>query len=294
MTVSGHPSFVVGEAGALVHNCVDINEQSEYNDLEYQHFRITEEALRDAGVPIDAHLTFSQAHTTYDRIWAGADIGVTNHPTEVLVFGETVKQKAGRGDPDESMLKLLTRIHLERISIPEQRNVFAAVADFYRPQAIAIDKTGVGLPLFQEVIEGQHRALASCFKGYNFSEKIVVGFEDQGEKDEWGYTIEEPVEILANVLEYASDTLRMLVDRGQLLLPWDIDLIREFQGQTYVLKRSTQNPYGRKVFSEGQFHALDAARMAALAWKQRHIEQTMKSALENRFEPVLDSFVSFG
>lgn len=281
-----NPLFVL----ARLMRTVDTNETSEYN-TEYQHIRISNEAYEKEAAPIENLLGFNPEHTKYQRVWVGADIGVTNHPTEILGFAEVPKGTSFTDDPDDMIMKLILRIHLERISTPVQREVFAAINDFYHPQAIAIDKTGVGLPLFQEVIEGQDKALSRVFKGYNFSEKIQVGWEEIPKMDEWGQ-IDEPEVIMANVLEYSSDQLRLLVDRQQIKLPWDLELLREFQGQTFVLQKSTQNPYGRKVFNAGSFHTLDAARMAVLAWKQRYIEAMIKAA-KPKHEMVLDSFVSF-
>lgn len=293
LTVSGHPSFVVGETGVLVHNCVDSRPESPYNSDEYHHLRITDDRLRDAGVPIEALLDLPASHQAYDRTWIGADIGMTNHPTEILVLGEHGgKVSGGRldGGPDVK-LKLLTRIHMERISSPDQRAVFAGLNAFYRPQALAIDRTGLGLPIYSEVMQGSDRQLASVFRGYNFSEKIAVGYE-QPDEDEEPAKEDEPYgkPIMANVLEYSSDMLRLLVDGERLILPWDLDLIREFQGQTYTLVRSTTNPYGKKEFSSGKYHTLDAARMAVLPFMVQGVEQ-MRKVIND--EPVFDAFVTF-
>ena len=103
--------------------------------------------------------------------------------------------------------------------------------------------------------------MVKAMRPYNFSEKIVIGYEkDNDPEDNW-YDPDEPfgTEIKANVLEYSSDMLRTYVDQQQLLLPWDIDMIREFQGQTYVVTKSNTDAYGKKQFNKGKFHALDAA-----------------------------------
>jgi hypothetical protein len=82
--------------------------------------------------------------------------------------------------------------------------------------------------------------------------------------------------------------LRLMVDQRQILLPWDIDLIREFQGQTYQVSRSSTDPYGKKKFNQGKFHALDAARMAGLGYQQQHIEQLRRP----EGAPVFDTFLA--
>jgi hypothetical protein len=145
-----------------------------------------------------------------------------------------------------------------------------------------MDRTGLGLPIFQEIVEAKIPGFSHSMRGYNFSEKVVIAYEE--ETDEKG----DPIEVRANVLEYSSDMARLMVDQRQILLPWDIDLIREFQGQTYQLNRSSTDPYGKKKFNQGKFHGLDAARMAVLAYKQHHVEQLQRP----EDEPVFDSFLS--
>jgi hypothetical protein len=272
--------------------CVDSNQGSPYNQNEYYSVRINDEKLRDTGMEIGTLIDPPISHQMYDRVWIGADIGMTNHPTEILVFGEYVMGQGGQKDGVPNMrLKCIARIHLERISAPDQRAVFERLWDFYRPKAIAIDRTGLGLPIYQEVKLGDNPGLAHCFRGYNFSEKIPIGFEP----DEDGSTRldgdYEPIPILANVLEFSSDTLRLLVDKQQIVLPWDVDMLREFQGQTYVVTKSNTNPYGKKEFNKGKFHALDAARMAVLGYQQEIVDKLMEISMDT--EPVFDSFVMY-
>jgi hypothetical protein len=67
-------------------------------------------------------------------------------------------------------------------------------------------------------------------------------------------------------------------------------LIGQFQGAS-ASTRPGHDQYGRrKIFSEGDDHALDAARMAALGFTQWHIEQLMAS--ENR-DDVVDVFMEW-
>jgi hypothetical protein len=271
--------------------CVDQDQKSFFNVDEYYHARINDEKLRDTGLPITELLNFPALHKAYDRVWVGMDVGMTNHPSEILIFAEEYPQsvRGGRKDdlPDKR-LKCIARVHLERISSPDQRRVLEAIWDFYRPQAISMDRTGLGLPIYQEIMESAPPAMARAMRPYNFSEKIVIGYEEK-EEDPYGYYDEEgPPEIKANVLEYSSDMLRSLVDQRQILLPWDIDMLREFQGQTYVVAKSNTDAYGKKQFNKGKFHALDAARMAILGHLQEKIDNM---ALVQHDEPVLDMFL---
>lgn len=272
--------------------CVDQNQSSFYNQDEYYHVRINDEKLRDTRLPIEELLEFPASHKAYARVWVGMDVGMTNHPSEILVFAEEYPQpkRAGhRDDLPDIRLKCIARIHLERISSPDQRRVLEAIWDFYHPQAISMDRTGLGLPIYQEIAASAPHGMVRAMRPFNFSEKIVIGYEKDENDDNW-YDADAPYgeEIKANVLEYSSDMLRTLVDQRQILLPWDVDMIREFQGQTYVVTKSSTDAYGKKQFNKGKFHALDAARMATLGYLQEKIEMS-KTILDE--EPIFDSFL---
>ena len=274
--------------------CVDTNENSPFNQELYYHVRITDEMLMERQLPIDELLVFPASHRAYDRVWVGMDVGLTNHPSEIMVFGEEetgVKHGLKRSTDDSEAarpgmrLKALARIHLERISAPNQRRVLEAVWEFYRPQAIAMDRTGLGLPIWQEIQEMTNRGLIQAMRAYNFSEKIVVGYDtDLADEDK---PAGEPIN--ANVLEYASDMLRLYVDQKMVHLPYDAQLIREFQGVTYTMGRSNTDAYGKRHFAKGTAHALDACRMMVVAHAQEKVEKT--KVVAEAWEPVLDTFM---
>ncbi len=263
--------------------CVDQEDGSDYNLFTYQYLRLSDESLKDKGLSIRDALDFNLAHKHgYINYWAGMDIGFTNHPSEILVFGE----KKGKKE-ESTVLELLTRIHLERISEPDQVEAIARVVEFYRPKTFALDSTGVGLPLFQH-IQHAYPEMLPFLKGYNFSSKILVDFDASMPVDEWTGDPSKEAQIEKNVLEYAQDSLRGLVDVRRILLPWDRELIGQFQGGTYTT-RPGHDQYGRrKIFSSGDDHALDAARMAALGFTQWHIEQLM---MVDQQAEVLDVFM---
>jgi hypothetical protein len=274
--------------------CVDQNQGSYYNSEEYHHVRINDEKLRDSAMPIEELLEFPSIHKVYERVWIGMDVGMTNHPSEILVFAEEYPQPKNGGHKEDlpnMRLKCITRVHLERISSPDQRRVLEAMYEFYRPQAISMDRTGLGLPIYQEIMEVAPAGMRRVMRPYNFSEKIVVGYEEDKSKTDDNFWYEEdegPEEIKANVLEYSSDMLRSFVDQRKIMLPWDIDMIREFQGQTYVVAKSSTDAYGKKQFNKGKFHALDAARMALLGHLQDAISRMAEVVDE---EPVYDMFL---
>jgi hypothetical protein len=244
--------------------------------------------LNDRGVTRDIteFLDYTPLHQGYAAYWAGMDVGLTKDPSEILVFGEQ-HTKGG------AMLKLLLRLHLERIESPIQAQVVRWVFGHYHPRAFSMDKTGLGLPLFQDL---QHLFpdIAAQIKGYNFSEKILVDF-DAGrvaELNDWDDDVKE-AGIQKSVLEYSTDKLRELVDKELFQLPWDTELIGEFQGQTWSYSKSQMDIYGRprRVYSQGNFHALDAARMAALGFCNFKLEEMMRQRQDQYNQPVFDYFV---
>lgn len=275
--------------------CVDQEETSEYNQEYYQYYRINHEYLLDVGTGIVNLLDFPANHKSLTKnFWAGMDVGYTNHPSEILIFAEMSEadDKKRFGDRKEkgigdSVMRLVTRIHLERIGHGAQVDAILHVMNWYNVKAFAMDKTGLGLPLFQDI---QERApqFAPVIKGYNFSSKILVDIDNTIEVDEYRGDLIKEAGIERNVLEYASDKLREMVDTYRIRLPWDRELIGEFQGQTYTVVRDTMNMYGKREYSKGTFHALDAARMAALGKVQTPIEAFVK---KDNFQPVMDVFI---
>lgn len=277
LTVTSHPSFYVGKNRVLVHNCTDKDLSSDFNSIEYFTATIESETVEDVGGDILSLIDIPASHLKYRNFWIGMDVGYVQHPSAIVVFAE---EKPPKG---ETRLKLLTRIQLKKITHKHQVAVILHLMDLYRPIAFACDRTGLGLPLFQDIQEKAQlnpnlAPLVDRIKGYNFSEKIVVEIDDSVKIDPHDPDAYKKAEIKRNVLEFSTDCLRGLVDEKRILLPWDRDLIAEFQGQTFSFNKSLLDMYGRKrSFSQGSFHTLDACRMAVLAFKQNAIEQFIKN-----------------
>jgi hypothetical protein len=301
LTVTGHPSFAVGEQGVLTHNCVDSDETSDYNQNEYFPVSVKAETMSYYGQDIEEFLDFPERHKKYLGIgkkakaffWIGMDVGYTTDPSEILVFVEYRKRAL---ETEPSKLKLVARIHLERIGHQDQVKAILKVIDFYRPQAFAMDKTGLGLPLFQDIqqtvaADPAKRYILDVIKGYNFSERIVVDFDESVEISEFANQEEvtRTTGIRRPVIEYSSDVLRDLVDAARLELPWDAEVLKQFQGSTWTQVRG-MDQYGRKQYSQHNCHTLDAARMAMLGFMQHKMEEVLRS---HEMPPVLDSFISF-
>lgn len=283
-------------------NCVDDDKESAYNADEYWYMKINEALLREQDIDIIQALDFPLSHTAkYKTFWCGMDVGFTNHPSEILVFAEDrpkaaeikVLNAGHKAVPpeDKPRLKLVTRVNLTRISTPDQFRAIKFIINHYKPVAFSMDKTGNGLPLFQLLQDDEDKNPATIIKGYGFSEKVLVDFDQTivVDDDISNEDLAKEAGIKRNVVEYATDILRLLVDSKRMWLPWDADLLGEFQGQTYKITKTVMNQYGRREFSMGSFHALDAARMMALGWKQHSIEEFMKKPEEDG--PVFDQFL---
>jgi hypothetical protein len=260
-----NPVFVLARLMA----CVRIQESTwatEYNDNIYRRIKIEGESLE--GRPIESMIQLPHTHLLpgYKTFWAGMDLGFTNDPSELLVFG-VIRQK------ELDVLRLLTRIHLMRISAPDQERVIEKVFDFYgeRLQALSLDKTGVGLPIWQHM--DSRLDLRSRVKGYGFSEKKAVEFDD---RELVGRETQKDAVIEKNVIEYATDKLREHVDAGAIELPYDQELLMEWQGQTVVYHRDESDIKGARTrYGGGSFHTLDAAKLMILGKELDSIEKAL-------------------
>ena len=278
-----NPLFVLARLMA----CVDQDNGSEYNQDVYSEVKITYEELqgRPPIMLLDGRLSalhkagWTKAPKGYSAYYAGMDVGATIDPSEVLVFG----QRAGT---TREQLDCLARIHMQRISLEDQEEIVNEVLRFYGDKltTFSIDRTGLGFDLYQRL----HRQHADRIKGYNFSGKYAVALEDREleEKEEL-----EDLVIERNIVEFASDALREVVDAKSFLLPFDRELLTEWQGQSYVItKTSGKGPYGTKrQYSEGSFHTLDAGKMM-IAGKRLHTLDEMLNARQQQ-APVMDVFI---
>lgn len=295
--------------------CVEDDQSDPFNTDEYWSLHIKDTELEHHGQDITDVLDFPLHHKKYDITWIGMDVGFTADPSEVLIFAEyhpnarerKAAQAKGKAIPEEgvSRVKCIGRISMQRISHPQQVRAILHILDFYKPKAFAMDKTGNGLPLFQDVQDrilqryedlpmSKARQFVEVVKGYNFSEKVLVDIDESidVEEEDDNDAVIKAAGIARNVLEYSTDALRDMVDNNRLWLPWDRELIGEFQGQTFTYSKGAMDQYGRRrrIFSEGSFHALDAARMAIMGLVQSPIEEFVRKPKKDN-APVFDSFI---
>lgn len=275
---SVNPIFIL----ARLTECFDFEKESTYNSDVFQHVKISHENIQQYE-GVEHFLDLPYSHKKMKNIWIGMDVGFTEDPSEILCYEETIS-KTG-----VSSFRLVSRFSLERLTIEDQASCILYLMDFYDTKGFGIDKTGNGIGLFQRVqaiigdsAEYKRAGFAEKFKGYGFSEKILSGYEEtdlemmMGDPNDGkfmeGIDFDNPV--LRNVLEYSTDVLRFLVDTKAIMMPADNEIFNHFQAQTYMVRKSKVDEYGRsRKFSSGSFHTLDAARMAALAWHQEKVEE---------------------
>lgn len=248
-----NPLFVLHRLMA----CVDDDEASDYNEDIYYKRRINDEMIADRDIldMIDPPRIHTQDWKVF---WMGMDVGLTNHPSEILVFGE--ENLKLRGLDSRVALRLLARINLRRIRATDQRKVIVHLINFYKPRKFAIDRTGLGHPVYQD-LQDENPDMMSQIEGYAFNEKLVVGYEEHEDGDDL-----KDFEIKRVAQEHAYDLLRTYVDSRRIILPFDSELLGEWNGQTWIRETAaTRDAYGKKRFAQGSFHTLDAGGMAVLA-----------------------------
>lgn len=274
-----NPLFVLARLLAAT----DQNSGSEYNTDVYTNCSIQYEDLRGRpavmllDIPGIHKASWTLAPKGYSAFYGGMDVGATSHPSEILIAG----QRAG---VQREQLDLLLRVHMQRISMEDQEEICAAIFRFYGAKmgTFGIDKTGIGFPLWERLA----KRFPAIVKGYNFSSKVAVALEDRPLAK--GETLDDLI-IERNPVEFASDALREVVDAKGLLLPNDRELLLEWQGQNYTIVKSAGNPYGKREYSAGKFHTLDAGKMLIAAKRLATLDE-MLSARPAR-TPILDAFV---
>jgi hypothetical protein len=280
-----NPLFVLARLMA----CVDQDPGSEYNQDIYAEVHIQYEDLqgRSPVMMLDGKLSgahkigWAGAPKGYSAYYAGMDVGATIDPTEILVFG----QRAGTS---KEQLDLLTRVQMLRISMEDQEAIVGEIFRFYGDKLITfgIDRTGLGFPVWERLAKRFNKKNERV-KGYNFSGKYAVALEDREMEEK--ETVEDLV-IERNIVEFASDALREVVDAKSFLLPFDRELLIEWQGQSYTITKATGGPYGmKKQYSQGSFHTLDAGKVM-IAGKRLHALDEMLNAKQQQ-GPVLDAFL---
>lgn len=223
----------------------------EYNRSVYKHLDIDADALSSRRVSAVDEIVLPPAHLSaqYVSYWAGYDVGLTRDPSEILVFGQyELLGKTG--------YRLLLRVSMNKISAGDQIDVVKRLCTSYGPRLrrLAMDGTGLGLPIYQ--ILSTITETRDVVRGYGFSEKITVGWEDRklAPKEKL-----EDLEVKKKTPDHGLDVMREFIDGGQLELPMDVPLLTEWQGI-------------------GEDHTLHAGWLFGVAVRQHEIDAKKDSA----------------
>ncbi|RTK94018.1 hypothetical protein EKI60_04660 [Candidatus Saccharibacteria bacterium] len=202
--------------------------------------------------------------------------GNTVAPTAITVFAEV-----NDGKKVKSSLKLVTKLLLRRVAPEDQVKVVMNLMEMYRPVAFTLDATGAGFPLIdnlKEKVKG-HEDLAFMLdriKPAGFSEKVIVGFDDNvkiNELDPAGFMA---AAIKRPYIEASTDAVRVLIDEKRMILPYDKSIIGELQS-TPKNARSGVDHYGKTTRRKQGMHTLDAMRMACLSHQTHFVEEIIAS-----------------
>ena len=268
-------------------SCVRAKESAwaiSYNRDIYRRIKISEEHLRDGRQVLEEvfeMLPPEMLGSDYLAYYGGMDVGFTRDPTEILIFGLTY------GDT----LRLLLRVHLARVSAPDQAFVVGSIFRHFGPrlESFGMDRTGVGLPVYQHLVDPygddslpeDHR---SRIIGYAANEKVPVGTDD---RELLPYETETDLIIHKNVTAWGFDAARSIVDEQRLELPYDNELLAEFQGEIAINTKGGESGAVRKRSGHKvSLHTFDAFLMALAA---RELPEIARKLFPGR-EDVLESF----
>lgn len=278
--IFGEPGSATNPVFVLARLMACVRRDDVYNQTIYKHITITEsDRLRalEQDLEIEELLTIPVGHLgqEYTSYWAGMDVGYTTDPSEVLLYGTTTNAAGKEVD------RLLLRLTMTMLESPIQRRLIKKVFDLFGPRLRrwGMDATGNGKPIAQEL--SHMPDIGKRIAGYGFSEKRTTGFADR--PLEKGETLEDLV-IVEPVLKFATRTLRQWVDAGNLELPFDQDLLRQWQ----MMNKKPKSEDEVMKTSGGADHTFDAARMYALAKGLEQIEIMLKKPAKR--EEVLDAF----
>jgi len=261
------PMFVLHRIMANV--VLDLEDN--YNAFEYYNTFIDEAMIREVDDILEL-IDIPASHSSYSRFWIGMDFGWTQAPSAIAVFAEIRNPKK-----DETSLKLLTKIILKRVAPIDQFKVIMHLMEVYRPIAYAMDGTGAGQPvvsLLENKVEEdpstQH--MFDRIKSYNFSQKVIVGFDNTIKIDERKVDGYMDAAIYRPFLEASADAMRVLIDNTRFMLPYDKEVIGELQS-TPKNTRTMPDAYGKSTHKKTGQHTLDAMRMAVMAYSTTHIDE---------------------
>lgn len=263
---------------------VDQDRESDYNTLGYVHQTLRVEEVDEMNIDVGDLIDLP---SNVSSIFGGMDLGLTNSPTEIVLFDHANVNKVPR-------LSLVRRYTLQRFRTKQIRKVTYAIAEQYGAKlaSIGIDITGLGFPIFQEMEDDEAAPprLLEVSRGYFFNAKLPVGvekdmvYEDAGGqmRDQYGSAVKVETDPLSGVTRYitlmpmiAASTryLREWVDSGFLRLPFDPEVVADMQGETQQRIRTISQLSGQN--KPNALHILDAMRGMAMGYKAGDVEAAL-------------------
>ncbi|GAC1529992.1 MAG: hypothetical protein NVS3B1_22080 [Marmoricola sp.] len=269
---------------------------SHYNTVEYVAQTFRAEEMDSLGMNI-ADLLDLPEPGDYDRVWLGQDVGLTDSPTVITIWGDKLVAKKPRR-------VLIRKFTLERFRPKDIRKTLYTIAWHFGPTLVGagIDITGLGFPMFQDMEDDElcPPHLLNVTVGYMFNAKIPVGVdknmvtENHGVlRDQYGNMVKEIEDTATGEKRYivmmpfiAASTryVREGFDSGFYLLPFDTDVINDILGETKQRVEKIGQREG-SVKKGDRFHILDSIRAMAMRSKTEEIEEQIR---EPEQQPVLD------
>lgn len=254
---AGWQHEVAGEHGAPSYGVFNLQHfnscRRAYDDYTLTHLYADQfaDCISEASVR-DRLQTLVPLAAPPGKYWFGADLGYSNDPAEITIWKEEMASLVnGRitiGAGDLTVLKLVHRIHQERISYPIQAELMAMLDRVFEPSGIGVDEGGNGIAVVQDLKtldKFKDRGFSTRLWGFQFGGKVQV---KQGTE-----MAKKPVK------EYMTQLLVGLLAHRGIMFPATDDLIADqMTSHTYTLSN------GRVVYSKGNDHIVDSARCMAL------------------------------
>jgi hypothetical protein len=267
---------ILGEAGAAASAffvaarliaTMDQDRDSRYNQLEYVAQNLRYEELESYQLEIPDVLDLPEG---LHNVWGGMDVGLTTSPTVITLFDHVKVDKRMR-------LKLVRKYELQRF----------------------MDVTGLGFPMWQEMEDDEAAPphLMEVAKGYFFNANVPVGIDKNmvaqdsaGRlRDQFGAQVkaehneltgESEYVVYMPMIEASTRYLREMVDKTELLLPFDPEIQRDMRGET---QQRVKRIAGLKK-KPNAFHILDSMRAMAMVYHSAEVEALLTAPAE----PVRD------
>lgn len=289
--------FVVARVAA----CTDQDRESDYNQQEYRHINLRAEEFDELGLPM---LDVLDLPSGYKHVWGGADLGLTNSPTMIVLFALVKVAGAER-------LKMIRRIEMNRFRARHIVDAWLAIGQHFGKalEGFGVDSTGLGFPIMQAMEDDQAATphLASVTRGYFFNSKVPVHVKAEnislgqgGEmRDQYGTAVKEEVDPLTGdrrfvtymtMIEASTRYLREWVDKTFLMIPFDSDIHRDMMGETAQRVRAA----GELKRKPNMFHILDAMRSAAMVYQREEIEEAVDPPIPAVLDLLPDGSMDMG